>query len=338
MDDSTGTPPMPLLHSQRQSHPLIGYYLSRKKLAKLRFDQFLLLCKRHHIDTIELSSDYFERTPVRVPQLIVHKLDDDHVSRRLTEQIRSLPISSTVVLDRFDAIAKLLDRCEQYSLLNSNGKLFIVPPFVRIEQNASRSTVEQALLAQQIAFPLVCKPIQAHGEKSHDMKIIFDVEHLDDIDRPCVLQQFIDHNGILFKVFASKFTRLTKPKRATTLDLVGPTNYHIVQRNSIRNLHAYVDKATVSFHSSEVSSAQADHILLSKDKSVAVTVDEKLIGTIARSVQKLFELNLVGVDVIVDRCTGDYAVIDVNYFPGYEGVPDFSTELFHLCQHLLFQP
>ena len=62
-----------------------------------------------------------------------------------------------------------------------------------------------------------------------------------------------------------------------------------------------------------------------------------MVNKIAHTVQNLFELNLVGIDIIIDWTTGDYAVIDVNYFPGYEGVTDFSQELFHLCQHLLDQ-
>jgi len=117
--------------------------------------------------------------------------------------------------------------------------------------------------------------------------------------------------------------------------LVGQDYYHIVQRNSIRNLDTYSSRETISFHSSEVSSSQADHILLSTDRSRSVIFDHKKVNTIVQIVQNLFELNLVGIDIIIDKNTGDYAVIDVNYFPGYEGVTDFSKQLFHLCQHLL---
>jgi inositol-1,3,4-trisphosphate 5/6-kinase/inositol-tetrakisphosphate 1-kinase len=117
--------------------------------------------------------------------------------------------------------------------------------------------------------------------------------------------------------------------------LVGQDNYHIVQRNSIRNLHVHTSRETISFHSSEVSSSQADHILLSTDRTISITVDHKKVNKIAQTVQNLFELNLIGIDIIIDRITGDYAVIDVNYFPGYEGITDFSKQLFHLCQHLL---
>ncbi|CAF1142417.1 unnamed protein product [Rotaria sordida] len=307
-----------LLHSQRQQHPLIGYYLSRKKFSKLRFDQFLLRCKQFHIDTVELTHDYFDRQNIRIPQLIVHKLEDDVSSHLLMEKICLLPKSSTIILDEFNSISRLLNRYEQYSLLNSNKNFYVVPPFIRVTEDDNKLMIEKMLINNQISFPIMCKPIQAHGDKSHDMKIIFDVQHLNDIDKPCVLQQFIDHDGILFKVFA-----------------IGQDNYHIVQRNSIRNLNTYSSRETISFHSSEVSSSQADHILLSTDPSIIVTFDHTLINKIVQTVQNLFELNLVGIDIIIDRKTGDYAVIDVNYFPGYEGITDFSTQLFHLCQQLL---
>ncbi|CAF2400277.1 unnamed protein product [Rotaria sp. Silwood2] len=313
-----GTMSPSLLHSQRQQHPLIGYYLSRKKFSKLRFDQFLLRCKHFHIDAIELTYDYFDRPNIRIPQLIIHKLEDDLISRSIIEKIRLLPKSSTIILDEFNSISRLLNRYEQYSLLNSNKKLYVVPPFIRVTNDDNKLMIEKMLINNQISFPIMCKPIQAHGDKSHDMKIIFDVQHLNDIDKPCVLQQFIDHDGFLFKVFA-----------------IGQNNYHIVRRNSIRNLNTYSSRETISFHSSEVSSSQADHILLSSDPSIIITFDHTLVNKIAQTIQNIFELNLVGIDIIIDRNTGDYAVIDVNYFPGYEGITDFSTQLFDLCQHLL---
>jgi inositol-1,3,4-trisphosphate 5/6-kinase/inositol-tetrakisphosphate 1-kinase len=200
----SGTHSPSLLHSQRQQHPLIGYHLSRKKISKLHFDQFLHLCKHFHIDTIELTHEYFERSNIRIPQLIIHKLEDDILSRLLFDKIRLLPKSSTIILDEFDSISRLLNRYEQYSLLNSDQKYYIVPPFICVTNDDNKLMIENMLIKNQISFPIMCKPIQAHGDKSHDMKIIFDIQHLNDIDKPCVLQQFIDHNGVLFKVFASK--------------------------------------------------------------------------------------------------------------------------------------
>jgi inositol-1,3,4-trisphosphate 5/6-kinase/inositol-tetrakisphosphate 1-kinase len=200
-----GTLSPSLLHFQHEQHLLIGYYLSRKKLSKLRFEQFLLLCKHFHIDTVELTYGYFERTNVRIPDLIIHKLEEDVLSRSLIDKIRLLPKSSTIILDEFNSISRLSNRYEQYSLLNSGKNFYTVPPFICVTNDDNKLMIEKMLINNQITFPIMCKPIQAHGDKSHDMKIIFDVQHLNDIDKPCVLQQFIDHDGTLFKVFASKF-------------------------------------------------------------------------------------------------------------------------------------
>ncbi|CAF0785767.1 unnamed protein product [Adineta ricciae] len=317
-DSQSGTPSPSVVHFQRQQHPLIGYYLSRKKLSKLRFDQFLLLCKRSHIETVELTNAYFEQADARIPQLIIHKLEDDVVSRSLTERIRSLSRSSTIILDEFDSIARLLNRYEQYSILDTEKNIYHVPTFIRVTADDNESAIEKMLIEHQITFPIMCKPIRAHGDKSHDMKLIFDVEHLSDIDKPCVLQQFIDHDGVLFKVFS-----------------VGPNNYHIVRRNSIRNLHTHTSRDTIAFRSNEVSSSQAAHMLLSNEQTIKIVFDHAIVNDIVKTVQNLFQLNLVGIDIIIDRNTGGYAVIDVNYFPGYEGVADFSTQLLHLCQNLL---
>ena len=191
-------------HLERSIYPLLGYYLSRKKLSKLRFEQFLFLCKRNHIDTVELTPDYFEQSTNRIPRLIVHKLEDDPISHQLFEQIRRLPSSTTIVLDPFDSIAKLLDRYEQYKLLSSHREHYLVPRFIRVNDGDDSNVIDNLLHRARIAFPVLCKPIQAHGEFSHQMKIIFDSQHLTDIDKPCVLQEFIDHDGVLFKIFASK--------------------------------------------------------------------------------------------------------------------------------------
>lgn len=189
------------------THPLIGYSLARKKFAKLHFEQFLLLCKRAKIDTVELYGDYFDRSNDRIPDLIIHKLEEDSSSLRLIDEIRSLTSKSTILLDPFESIAKLLDRFDQYSLLNSKRQIYIVPNFIRVQLDDNPTMIERRLFDNRISFPVLCKPIQAHGEKSHLMKIIFNREHLIDVEPPCVLQQFIDHDGVLFKIFASNCLR-----------------------------------------------------------------------------------------------------------------------------------
>ena len=43
--------------------------------------------------------------------------------------------------------------------------------------------------------------------------------------------------------------------------------------------------------------------------------DQKLLQ-LSAGIQKWFDLELVGIDVIIENSTGRYAVIDINVFPG----------------------
>jgi len=44
--------------------------------------------------------------------------------------------------------------------------------------------------------------------------------------------------------------------------------------------------------------------------------DEQKLLQLSTGVQKLFDIELLGIDVIIENATGRYAVIDVNVFPG----------------------
>lgn len=52
---------------------------------------------------------------------------------------------------------------------------------------------------------------------------------------------------------------------------------------------------------------------------------EGLLADLARAVGRAFGLELFGIDVLMDA--GDAAVIDVNAFPGFRGVPDAAAKL-----------
>jgi len=44
--------------------------------------------------------------------------------------------------------------------------------------------------------------------------------------------------------------------------------------------------------------------------------DEQKLLQLSAGVQKQFDLELLGIDMIIENATGRYAVIDVNVFPG----------------------
>ncbi|CAF0819881.1 unnamed protein product, partial [Didymodactylos carnosus] len=274
--------------------PTIGYYLPCKKYYKLHFEQFLILCKRAQIKTIEINDDYFNSIHSQSPpNIIVHKLtdilcrevlNDDKMAHQFLEKFRQMK-GRTIMIDNLESISQLLNRHVQYSLLKEIQTIY-VPPFISITDEFTANDcqkIQQLLTNNNIQYPIICKPIQAHGSESHNMKIIFDSSHLIDIQYPCILQQFINHDGILFKIF---------------LVGINDDNFYIVKRSSIRNFTITQSLETISFHSSEVSSTQACSNLNNGEDIIVdgITIDNERIKELVRLIKKKFELNLLGID------------------------------------------
>jgi hypothetical protein len=55
-------------------------------------------------------------------------------------------------------------------------------------------------------------------------------------------------------------------------------------------------------------------------------LDKAKINEIVSAIRDLTALTLFGFDVIICNRTGLYALIDINYFPGYRGVDDFPLQ------------
>ncbi|KAJ8308202.1 hypothetical protein KUTeg_013076 [Tegillarca granosa] len=155
----------------------------------------------------------------------------------------------------------------------------------------------------------VCKPIVAHGTNlSHEMSILFCEKNLVDVQPPCVAQTFINHNALLYKVY-----------------VIGDKQM-IVERPSLKNFYAG-DQETINFNSSDVSKPNCTNFLTELDSEdrgrVPIKPDVKLLEKLAQLIREECKMELFGFDVIIDCDTKKYAVIDVNAFPGYEGVDNF---------------
>jgi D-alanine-D-alanine ligase-like ATP-grasp enzyme len=46
---------------------------------------------------------------------------------------------------------------------------------------------------------------------------------------------------------------------------------------------------------------------------------------ICEELTKTLKLTLFGLDVIINNKTGNYYLIDINYFPGYKNFPDLGN-------------
>ncbi|KAK1160544.1 inositol-tetrakisphosphate 1-kinase-like [Acipenser oxyrinchus oxyrinchus] len=303
----------------------VGYWLSEKKIKKLHFQAFAEMCRKRGIEVVQLdlTKPIEEQGPLDV---IIHKLTDlileadqnDTQSlllvQRFQDYIEAHP--ETIVLDPLPAIRTLLDRCKSYELIHriedrmQDGRI-CSPPFMVLTSECGPDTLEQ-IEKHRLTFPFICKTRVAHGTNSHEMAIIFNEEGLKDIKPPCVIQSFINHNAVLYKVF-----------------VVGES-YTVVERPSLKNFPAGpADRKTIFFNSHNVSKPESSSDLTSRDnvEGVSQLPNDDVIREMSRSLCRALGVSLFGIDVIINNQTCQHAVIDINAFPGYEGVPEFFSDL-----------
>ncbi|KAG7461220.1 hypothetical protein MATL_G00207760 [Megalops atlanticus] len=311
----------------------VGYWLSEKKMKKLNFLAFVDMCRKRGIEMVQLdlSQPLEEQGPL---DAVIHKLTDLILEadqndtqalllvQRVQDYIEAHP--ETIVLDPLPAIRTLLDRCKSYQLIHRIERCMqddriCSPPFMVLTNEYGPDTLGQ-LEKHGITFPFICKTRVAHGTSSHEMALIFSEEDLKDIRPPCVIQSFINHNAVLYKVF-----------------VVGES-YTVVERPSLRNFPSGpADRKAIFFNSHNVSKPECSSDLTSRDNMEGVfqPPSDDVIRELSRSLRQALGVSLFGIDVIISNQTGQHAVIDINAFPGYEGVPGFFTDLLNHITSLL---
>lgn len=156
------------------------------------------------------------------------------------------------------------------------------------------------------------------------MMVIFNEDGLTDCQVPCVVQDFINHNAILYKLF-----------------VVGD-KFHVVERPSFKNFYPKdcLTSNTIFFNSFDISKSGSNSkwsIISDDDKKFTVKPKFEIFEKIVKSVTKAFGLILIGIDVVIENHTQKYAVIDVNVFPGYDGYPNFFEHFIGCIKNLVDQ-
>jgi len=321
------------VYNNMSSPRRVGYWISDKKGKKLNFDGFVNYCRHVGLELvkIDLSQPLEGQGPF---DAIIHKLTDiiakaDNGSvkdQKYIEKVEAYFSShpELPILDPIDKVRQLLDRNEQYKLvvecpIVAKGDEYIMPTFVEFATKdvaTNRALMKEA----QVTFPFVCKPILAHGfSRAHQMALIFNEEGLADVDPPCVAQTFINHEAIMYKIF-----------------VIG-NHCYTVERPSLKNFKA-CDHKTIWFDSHDISKAESDSVLSKLDdddepcRTPLKKPDPRKLEDLALRMKDKFQLNLFGVDVIIDNTTGKYAIIDINAFPGYDGMPNVFQVLSQLIE------
>lgn len=156
---------------------------------------------------------------------------------------------------------------------------------------------EKSKLPSDFVFPAMVKTLQASGAYSaHDMAVVWSKEDIDQFSYPLYVQEYINHDGTIFKIYVLgkdhfNVTRVSLPN--FPLDYQAPMRF-----NSQEWKHELPPELTKEY--------------TGKRKAP----EHDLIAAASSAVSKLLGLTIFGFDVIENVQTGQYAIIDVNYFPG----------------------
>lgn len=174
--------------------------------------------------------------------------------------------------------------------------------------------ITELMRINDVHLPVICKPVQACGTvESHLMGIVHHVEDILSFPPPFLIQEFYNHDGVIFKVFT-----------------VGRTT-RMVKRQSIRNMpvdhHDGTRLAPLMFDSQQMSKIMVDPA----DMDTVPYPDQKDIDLISQGITDNFGMHIVGYDVITNNVTKKHSIVDVNFFPGFVGVHDIFDQILDLC-------
>lgn len=267
-----------------------------------------------------------------------------------------LKYPSCCLIDHPTNVQKLMSRGDIASTLETclrgvetKSGIQVKTPRYRIisDFNSSSSlTVAKDIDDSKLEYPLLIKPLTAAGTKqSHKMGVLLGRYGLTEIQgkAPFLLQEYANHDGILFKVYVlgnrvwvfQRPSLPNLPRGEAFPEYVGtngcenekevsiPSRRGLVEFDSQRP-YPTLDDFGISPSEAVVGSEQVPRY------EEVVTVDE--IRPVADSIRKAFGLDLFGFDVLVTEVNNhplrkEILVVDVNYFPSYKEVTNFSQLL-----------
>ncbi|KAL6504289.1 Inositol-tetrakisphosphate 1-kinase 3 [Orobanche gracilis] len=177
---------------------VVGYALTSKKIKSFLQPKFERLARNKGIlfVPIDQSSPLSDQGPF---DIVLHKLSGKEW-RRVLEDYRDTHPEVTV-LDPPDAIQQVHNRqsmlqdVSDLNLSDAYGKVG-VPKQLVIKKDPS--SIPSAVNKAGLRLPIVAKPLVA---KSHELSLAYDEFSLQKLEPPLVLQEFINHGGVLFKVY-----------------------------------------------------------------------------------------------------------------------------------------
>ncbi|OWM88270.1 inositol-tetrakisphosphate 1-kinase 1 [Punica granatum] len=294
----------------------IGYALLPKKQQSFIQDSLVAVACTRGIDLVKIDQErpLVDQGPF---DCVLHKLYGGDWRRQLEDFRARNP--GAVIVDAPDAIERLHNRISMLQVVSelkieSQTESFGIPNQIVIYD---KETLFDEHAWASLKFPVIAKPLVADGSaKSHKMALIFNHDGLNKLKPPIVLQEFVNHGGVIFKVYVvGQHVKCVKRKSLPD-----------VSEEKLGSLEGSLSFSQVSnLATNERNDDKYYKLMHLEDTEMP---PQSLITDIARGLRKAMKLNLFNFDVIRDSRVGTrYLIIDINYFPGYAKMPSYETVL-----------
>lgn len=315
------------LMAPRQSSPrpytyTIGYALLPNKVGSVIQPSLVALAAERgmRLVAVDASRPLADQGPFH---LLLHKFYDQPWRAQL-EAFSALHPSVPVV-DPPAAIDRLLDRVSMLDVVSElnvaagEDTSLAVPNQVVVHEAAALADPD---LLSALRFPLIAKPLAVDGSaNSHNMSLIYRPDGLRGLQPPLVLQEFVNHGGVLFKVYVVG-DRATCVRRSSLPD---------VPKKRLLDIEGDPSVPFANVSNLPVPAAADEDADNSAEMPPAGFVDE-----VARGLRRALGLHLFNFDMIRGReLAGRYFLIDINYFPGYAKMPGYETALTDFFSEML---
>ncbi|KFK30006.1 hypothetical protein AALP_AA7G205500 [Arabis alpina] len=318
-ETETETASFQMIQQPFQQKLVVGYALTSKKKKSFLQPKLEVLARRKGICfvAIDLSRPLSEQGPFDV---VLHKLLGKEWQEVIEDYQQKHP--EVTVLDPPGAIQRIYNRqsmlqgMADLNLSDCSGSLSVPKQMVVLKDSASSA---DKVVEAGLKFPLVAKPLWIDGTaKSHQLFLAYDRRSLAELDPPLVLQEFVNHGGVMFKVF-----------------VVGDI-IKVVRRFSLPNVsNCEKNKVDGVFQFPRVSSAAASADNADLDPRVAELPPKPFLEALVKELRTLLGLRLFNIDMIREHGSKNvFYVIDINYFPGYGKMPDYEQVFVDFFQNL----
>ncbi|KAL9415370.1 hypothetical protein AB3S75_043625 [Citrus x aurantiifolia] len=288
---------------------VVGYALTSKKKKSFLQPKLEILARNKGISFVAIDQNrpLSDQGPFDV---VLHKLSGMEWCEIIEDYRQKHP--EVTILDPPDAIKHLHNRqsmlqdVADLNLSDCNGKVRVPRQMVITKDSLS---IRDQVFEAGLKLPLVAKPLVVDGSaKSHELFLAYDRFSLSELEPPMLLQEFVNHGGVLFKIY-----------------IIGET-IKVVRRFSLPNVSKReLAKVVGVFRFPRVSSAAASADDADLDPGIAELPPRPLLERLARELRRRLGLRLFNIDMIREHGMRDvFYVIDINYFPGYGKMPDYE--------------